>query len=371
MDYKFARVVKSASGFYVTYSFKNPLNGKFKVYRLRKSWDEKGNEFDINRAGSVKEKKALANQLAFEINELLKNGFSPFGTSEENPTLKDAINKAFESKKAKGIGYKSVLAYRKTIEYINKYIKKVYVNELNSSDFETWCNSLTQKEGLTNRTRDNYLINIKSLFNEMVLLGLIKQSPIKVKRLTNQKQPSQTKHLALTPEEIDIILPVLKEKNYNLYLMARLVYFCLIRPKEGRYLKIKHFDLKEGILTVPGDITKTGKAKHPILPNVLIEDLKEVLQTDKEYYLFSNLSKPGQNLLNHNYFSKNWKLIVKDRLGIQKDLYGLKRSGIYAILNDYDIELARYQADHADISTTGIYAKHKKGLMDKFRNEFK
>lgn len=371
MNYKLARVVKGASGFYVTYSFKDPSTGKYKVYKLRKSWDEIGNEFDINRADSVKEKKALANQLAFEINELLKNGYNPFGNTQENPTLKDAITEAFDSKKAKGIGQKSILAYRKTIEYINKYIKKVYVNELNSSDFEMWCNCLTQKKGLTNRTRDNYLINIKSLFNEMVLLGLIKQSPIKVKRLTNQKQPSQTKHLALTPEEIDAILPVLKQKNYNLYLMARLVYFCLIRPKEGRYLKVKHFNLKEGILTVPGDITKTGKAKHPILPNVLKDDLQEVLKANKEFYVFSNLSKPGVNLLNHNYFSKNWKIIVKDGLGIQKDLYGLKRSGIYAILNDYDIELARYQADHADISTTGIYAKHKKGLMDKFRNEFK
>ena len=369
-----ARSVKGANGYYVTYSFLDPETSKHKVFKLRKSVDKQGNTIDLNRASNVAEKKALAKQLAFEINELLKDGFNPFGEEKEEVlTIKSALQLAFDSKKAKGIALKTVSKYRKTIEYFEQYTTLLYLNEFEAHHFEEFCNTLIIKTGISKRSRDNYLTTIKSLFNELVTLGRLKYNPIKVKHLVNKKQPSEIKNIALTTEEMDLIFPFLKANNLNLYLMAKLIYFCLIRPNEGRLLQVKHINLKDGILEVPGSLTKTKKSKYPIIPNALKKEIEDLELTTHSLndYIFSTNYKPGKHALGHNYFSRTWRALVKEELGIKKDLYGLKRSGIYAILDDYDIELARYQADHSDISTTGIYAKNKKGMMDNFKKTFR
>ena len=368
-----ARSVKGANGYYVTYSFLDPETSKHKVFKIRKTVDQKGNTIDLNRASNITEKKALAKQLAFEINELLKDGFNPFGEEyEEVLTIKTALKIAFDSKKAKGIASNTVSKYKNAIKYFEQYTTLVYLSEFKSHHFEDFCNTLIIKRGVSKRTRDNIITIIKSLFNELVTLGQLKFNPIKVKSIVNRKQPSEIKNLAITEKEMDLIFPFLKANNLNLYLMAKLIYFCLIRPNEGRMLQVKHINLKDGILEVPGSLTKTKKSKYPIIPNALkkeIEDL-ELTTHNPNYYILSNKCKPGESELDRGYFSKNWKILIKEKLGIKKDLYGLKRSGIYAILDDYDIELARYQADHSDISTTGIYAKNKKGMMDNFKRDF-
>ena len=369
-----ARSVKGANGYYVTYSFLDPETSKHKVFKLRKSVDKQGNTIDLNRASNVAEKKALAKQLAFEINELLKDGFNPFGEEKEEVlTIKSALQLAFDSKKAKGIAFKTILQYRKTIEYFERYTALLYLNEFEAHHFEEWLNTLVNKTGISIRTRDNYLIAIKSLFNELVTLGHLKYTPIKARSITNKNQPSEIKNLAVTTEEMDLIFPFLKANNVNLYFMAKLIYFCLIRPNEGRLLQVKHINLRDGILEVPGSLTKTKKSKYPIIPNALKEDLEklDLPNQPQSHFIFSDKLQPGEDSLGKHYFSRWWRVLVKGKLRINKDLYGLKRSGIYAILNDYDIELARYQADHSDISTTGIYAKNKKGMMDNFKKTFR
>ena len=311
--------------------------------------------------------------MAFEINELLKDGFNPFGEEyEEVLTIKIALQLAFDSKKAKGIVSNTGYKYKNAIKYFEQYTDLIYLTELKSHHFEDFCNTLIIKRGVSKRTRDNIITIIKSLFNELVTLGRLKYNPIKVKSIVNRKQPSEIKNIAITEEEMDLIFPFLKAKNLNLYLMAKLIYFCLIRPNEGRLLQVKHINLKDGILEVPGSLTKTKKSKYPIIPNALKKEIQKLKITNHHpnNYILSNNSKPGESSLDRGYFSKNWKVLIKEQLGINKDLYGLKRSGIYAILDDYDIELARYQADHSDISTTGIYAKNKKGMMDDFKRDF-
>lgn len=81
--------------------------------------------------------------------------------------------------------------------------------------------------------------------------------------------------------------------------------------------------------------------------------------SDNEYIFSKRITlEPGLQAIEPNRISECWKDIVKDGIGIQKDLYASKHtSGMLFILNGGSKEALQYQMRHSSVAETENYIK--------------
>jgi site-specific recombinase XerD len=137
--------------------------------------------------------------------------------------------------------------------------------------------------------------------------------------------------------------------------------------------------MKRGIIIVEGEEAKNDNTSSRTIPPVLEKYLKALdLSGDKENYVFadSKLYKfaPGRKHMDSRKFAKYWeKIRLKFKFGLEYKFYSLKDTGIIDLLESgVSIEDVRGQADHHDISVTGIYARQVKSKgSDQIREKAK
>lgn len=107
----------------------------------------------------------------------------------------------------------------------------------------------------------------------------------------------------------------LEETDPQLWLAAQFMFYCFIRPKELRFMKIKHLDLFEGRITLYADITKPNKTRivdiQKTFLNKLISQYK-LHKYNEEDYVFTILKEPGETPVGKNYFGVGSMMQEKD-----------------------------------------------------------
>lgn len=260
--------------------------------------------------------------------------------------------------------------YNRLVTFLTKEgITKL--SELNTALILEFMDWLVDEFNLSNTTRNNYRENVRSLFGVLVTRKVMKKNPArKVRRL----KESKSRHTAYRDDDAKKVKKAMTAKDPQLFLFCSFIYYCFLRPKELRFLQVKHIEgdkiLVPSFIVHEGEkifVSKNRKNEYVIIPNglkKLIEQHK-IMEYPPDYFIFSILFKPAPKHVSYNYFNRRYRDVL-DELGFEQDYtaYSWKHTGVIRLYNEIkDIRKVQQQCRHSKIETTVEYLRDL-GLFD-------
>jgi hypothetical protein len=322
---------------YISYHYLNPKTGKFQRFR------EYSN---LNRIHNLKQRRTALYALLQARQKLLDRGVSPFDEINEDTilenvgaklrTLGECIDKALEHKKLhqSDLSYKS---YKSRINHFKKYLTDNRLINLNPTEIGRrhiidYLDIRTYQENISGKTRNNLLIDIRSLFSCMMEFDYITTNPASlIKKVSELSEKNEF-------YKKDALLSVdkwLAKNNPYLHIYCKFIYYSFLRPCELVRLQVKDIDLHEMVINVPANKSKTGKAQTVKIMDVLKPEI-EKMKLDSyppDFFIFTSKKRPHSKPSSREYFTKKFKSL-KDELKLSKNhtMYGLKHTGISTLL---------------------------------------
>lgn len=242
---------------YVYFYFRNPDTGKMQKFQ---------HYCNINRYRTVKERKQAAQVWVDSFTLLLNQGLNPFLADvstkfEENYTVKEALNYAFENK----IGsWKSNTAndYKTRLGVFLEWLEN---NDLDKKDiqqlkevhiisFMNWLiKPFPEGRGVGGTSQDNYKRCLSGLFGKLLKDKIISKNIISD---ISTKKDDPIKNTPFTGQQVKEIRDYLLENDKQLYHYIQFVIYTFLRPVEIVRLTVENINLKEKHLTVE---TKTKR----------------------------------------------------------------------------------------------------------------
>ncbi|HKI79230.1 MAG TPA: integron integrase [Ignavibacteriaceae bacterium] len=273
--------------------------------------------------------------------------------------------------------------------WIKRYIhfhNKKHPAEMGADEIKSFINHLAVKENVASSTQGQALQGILYLYKNVLKkdVGWIEEI----------KRSARIKHLpvVLDKNEVKNILYQLKERNN---LIGCLLYGTGMRLNEGLRLRIKDLNFSYKIINVRDG--KGEKDRVTILPNILVNDLKQQIEKVKNLHKLDNRSKnieaplpyalrkkypnagkelawqyifPAKNLvyvkeekvkyrvhLHQSIFQKEFKkALTKSKVAKSASPHTLRHSFATHLLQDgYDIRTVQELLGHKSVRTTMIY----------------
>ena|ERR1700752_15823 len=288
------------------------------------------------------------------------------------------VNKEIEIFKqyltAKGFSTETV---RTTIKNIVKFIEWIEVSNLepetlNYNDIMAYI-KISQQRGIKTRTAQLLANYIKHYLNYLVDAGIITHNPAMALKLKNAKR--KTVYNILSSEELEMIyksysieikkhliappqgLNELSRKR-NKVLLGLFVYQG-IATEDAKILELKHLDLREGKITIPG--TRRSNERTLKLEAHQIFDLydyvndvrKQILHLTKKQSELLFISTGTGNQL-HNTLQKLTKELTTKNTNVE-NLHQIRASVITNWLKQYNKRKVQHMAGHRYVSSTEAY----------------
>lgn len=354
---------------YVWFRFFDADTGKVKQFRFIKG---------INQYDTLAERVLEANALKETLKEELQNGWSPIDGYPErffdNPiviySLQEAIDYVLKIKEQ---------TLRKKSMYAYKYITALFLdwltaNNMNYLQVKAFTNQKAQqymdwmlmKKKYSGRTFNDHLIVLRTFFNCFMDRDWCTKNPF---RSVKRKSQVVGRNQAYTESEKSLLDKTLYDRDRRMYFFTQIMFHCFIRRTELTMLKVKHIDLLNRTITIPGEGAKNKHQESVVIPKGLEPVLREMELHNyaSEDFVFGRKMLTGpKQFSNPNHISTRHNDIVKE-LGIdlQKGLYSHKHSGVcaYYYATGKDLYALLRQLRHRDLSTTQIYLKSL-GLVD-------
>ena len=345
-----------------------------------------------NRYKTKKERLLLLTQLRDALEYLLEKGLNPYSDSdmsllelEKAPPKKNKMvvvasasndtNVAEIPQPVKPAIIEPVLSIKEAFAYALK-IKKKSLNDTSYMNFEGRINrfkkaldenapitSLNRKqtnEYLNNilettsaRNRNNTRLDLSSLFEVLANDEIIPENFIKrINTLKTKPQRNKT----YTPDMQETIYSYLEKNDALLLLFIKFISYNFLRPVEVCRLKVGDLDVKDKKLYVRA---KNKLVKIKIIPEILIKDLPDLTQMNKEDFLFTPTKIGGQWIATENnrrdHFSKRFKSIVKDHFGLGSDygMYSFRHTFITKLYRELRKTYSPFEAKSILMNITG------------------
>lgn len=211
-----------------------------------------------------------------------------------------------------------------------------------STVFQIW-NSYTGSDFSWNKN----LGYLSALFAQITILSDLPANPcsgIKKRKVMESKgytPPTDDEQFAIKRELIT--------NHYNFYRYILMIYHTGMRPKEILALKISDIDFQNHIINIipdrDRDNAKTANIRHVPINNFMWKYLEQMRLDEfpASYFVFGSPAAAGRGWTGikskGDYFlpspvrvkrdtvTRKWKEIVKDKLGFDCDMYGLKHKG--------------------------------------------
>lgn len=345
-------------------------------YHQQKTHSEERQRFrptaNMNRVKDLVERRKIGMAFVHQLNnKLLPYGY-PFVKIEIMPdhiNILDALDVAMTIK-GRGDKKKTVRTYASVVNHFKKYLHQKELQYINLHDFGyreavNYMDFLTASKNPGTRTYNNYRQFLTAIWSELLDRGYAKENifgRVKKLKLTDKERRM------LDKEEAQAILSHVKKTDKMLFLSILLLHYCFVRPGEMRQLRVHHIDLANGVISVPGHISKNNKSEIVTIPKEVIPYL-EALGLNEWYrndYIFGKGVAPhpnimcGENTLNyrHNKVIKTlleYKLL-RDITGLS--LYSWKDTGAMNLIRSgIDAYEIMRQMRHSDLSITQTYLK--------------
>lgn len=379
--YDFGGSMDESKKWYVQFSVRDPRTG---VMVRKKLYS--GLHVIKNKAARYRE----AEKIIQEYTELLKTGWNPL-VSDEKSIYTDQLQYRFAAKV-----YQDKKAENRTVNFfINKYMRErmsgldpntigtytskyrifqqwVLREDLADKDITTFNKGiicmfftyLNEERKSSHITYKKYKQLIWGLFDYLVDTGVIYYNPVqglpKCNRVVS-KEPAP-----IRDGDVRLFMEQIKE-NEQMYLFILFEYYCLMRPNEIRLMQVKWIDFARGIIFIPSEISKTRRPKSPIIPDVLMELLREKFQlhfVNKDYYVIGKNGKPGSEHIGKNTMRNRFnKVRTNLKMPTEYMLYSWKHTANVRLEDSNTPTIERmHQNGHTSIATTERYTRNKAGF---------
>lgn len=370
IDYYPARLITNRKRWHITFSVRH--KGKMTQYNR---------SYNLNRIKSIPERRKAAHKIILLINEHLPSGYPVlydrlYTIDEESiTTVKDAIERALSLKKSKGKktyqGYKSIAKAFTEWAKKCKYLKRD-VQKFTKKHAYQFLDDITISAKLSNKTHNNYIIAMRSMWNGLVEREIIAVNPFS----KMQKRPEEKKmRRALNQTEKHILIKTIKQRDNKLYLAVILQYYCNIRPVELVRLQVGHFHIEKGYIFLPASISRKGKKdRMATIPDEILNFLRSFnlhLYPNTWYVFGKRTLISADSVETPNTLRYKHKAIVDElkEYGILPDdnsiqFYSWKDTGVV----DYNrtgvplVDVSK-QCGHSDVSTTMKYFSPEERLI--------
>ncbi len=341
---------------HVRFYVKNPAT--LKMQRIR---------INVNTIKSISERRKYGKRLAAEINKKLEQGWNPL---MENQTGKSFHNiyevfDTFFTTKKRELKDQSLRAYKSDLHILTEFIKKkdpdkkMYVINFTPQIAQEFLTYMYIGRHVSERRYNSILVFCKALFSWMVQNNYITVNPFGLIK----KKKEKPKKREVIPENIREQIRIHLSKEDPRFLTFLLIeFYALLRPNEILGLKVSDIDLARQVITVPPELSKSGKFRISTIPDVLMEHIKalELEKYPKTMYVFSDKLSPGMHRLQVKNPGRKWIKLRKDlKLKKEYQMYSLRDTGIINLLQSgVSVEEAAKQADHHSLAITSVYALH-------------
>lgn len=330
----------------------------------------------------TKQRKRYALIMIHKIMDKLDQGWNPWKQSLDETHSKhplDEIEKNYLSfisfQQDEGLlRPDSTKSYRSYLSVLSNWLrfsdqKFTFIEDLTKSTFVEFLDYIYITKKNSSTTRNNYLVWLVNFCGWCKEHGYMLENLAEgIKHLPKAKVKNRS---TLSDQQLKELHDYCMQHNRSFLLVAQLIFYCFIRPKELSYLRIGDINLKEGLLKISGDISKNGKCASITLPIKVIHTMLdlEIFNYPSSYFIFSSNFEPGSNYLPPKRMSDFWFYHVRPDLKFSQNikLYSLKDTGITHRLHDTDSLSVRDQARHSDISITNIYAEKTSTASEKFK----
>ena len=234
-------------------------------------------------------------------------------------------------------------------------------------DYMSWM----QGRGKSVASVTRFLASIKSFYNYLISVGVVKNNP--AKGITAAKVERKYPEI-LTSKEVELFLEQPKcvdEKGYRDHAMLELLYATGIRVSELISLDLDDLNLAAGVIRC------ASKGKERIIPlyHGAIRALQDYVRSIRPQLIADSSEKALFVNMNGERMSRQgfWKIIkyYQEKAGIQKDItpHTLRHSfAVHLLENGADLRSIQEMLGHADISSTQIYTRVvKKQLKDVYQ----
>lgn len=354
IDYVPAQLHKAKSRWYIDYYAYHPGTGNLKRKQIK-----------VNRIKNLRERTKFAKRLVQQLNLKLAEGWSPWIEQESPRSLyrfSDALDDFLADKRE--LRFDTLRDYSNFVKMFKNWLSDHYTEKdpiiLNFTHIHAIRFMEDQyKRGVSSRRYNNLLARMRLLFNWLVEHQYTKTNPFfGIKR---RKEKPKTRIMDIEPPMRQKLRDYLRAKNKMYWALCMFAFHSLLRPKEISYIKVKDVDIEAQTIFVKGSVAKNGNDRICTIPNVMIDDVKEIMKlaTNNSYYIFSKSFIPGKNRWDSREIARYWAHI-REQLQLPKELqfYSLRDAGIIQKLRDgMDPVVVKELADHSSLEITNKYVK--------------
>ncbi|WP_233860897.1 tyrosine-type recombinase/integrase [Tenacibaculum piscium] len=350
--------------YYALDPYETKANKRLKIKRHR-----------VKNLKCKKTRRIYAQTIVAKLNEQLMRGWTPFDRANNEPKQEQKplkkvklfdvfdnylhqINQQTAKKSLRPDTLRAYTSYIKNLKafLIEKKQANCEVSHFNEKFCRDFLDMIFYERKNSARTHNNYLGFI-SLFNRW----LIKRDYLKVDftSFIDKIRVSEKIRTIIPLKERTEIFNHLEEDNKHYFTLCYTAFYCLIRRTELSKLKVGDVLLKNGIISIPANVSKNRKSQVVTIPSqlmhVLIDHLKNANNDD---FLFSDDNfKAGSHQLEPKKISDTWSKYKKQlKFSNSYQWYSLKDTGItnYLHLGIPTIDV-RNQARHYSIKQTEEY----------------
>ncbi|MFV0377129.1 MAG: tyrosine-type recombinase/integrase [Mangrovibacterium sp.] len=378
---------------WIELGYRDPRDGKMK----RKRYQE-----EISALKTKKARKELADEMINNLTAKLLRGWTPLDDERENQVVytdeleyheaarvygrKRKANKNIEfyaneyitlikNTKAK----KTFESYRGRLRSLIAWLRKEKILENDISTFDNavilrFFDWLITEQKLSGRTIAKYRMILSKFFRHLIDRKIIVTHPVQ-----NIPVPETDEDYAAVPfldEDMERIMPIMRDEDPQLYLAAMLQYFCFIRPgDELLSLRVKQLNFTARSIYIPKDVAKKRTARNIDIPAQMYELLiaQGIQHFGKELFVIGPNGRPGTRAIGYNTLRNRFN-IIRDRLGLSQSYkwYSFKHTGAGKLLaSGATIAELMNQLGHTDIASTYRYIRRHFGeRSEHVRNSF-
>ncbi|UBM58207.1 phage integrase SAM-like domain-containing protein [Marinilongibacter aquaticus] len=363
-----------------SYPYKPPRIAKPKDGDLSKQWFVEYYVWDYT-AKRLKRKRIVLSQptkklriaegekISKEILEVLVNGAYINGPapkdekSKEGPRTLDGLLDEYLDYLKIYAEFSTWRTRRTHIRTLKKYltglglIETIMPEEVDKIMVNRFAVALLEQYELSNRGRNNTILELATVFNKFVSDGIIDKNPFT--GIRSLPAPAK-KHTAFRPYQVHAFKQA-AVKDPQLWLAVQFIYYTAIRPrKELRLLRVR--DILPSTIVINWKTAKAKRTDHIRIP----EEFQKVLEAsgvrkfDMEYYVFGEDGQPGPKPLGEkNLYDRHTKILKEIKAdGMDIDFYSWKHTGAIALWEaTQDMYLIKEHMRHTSLSATIKYLR--------------
>jgi len=158
---------------------------------------------------------------------------------------------------------------------------------------------------------------------------------------------------------------VMAERDPELWLFVRFMYYCFIRPRELRAMRVAHLLLDDGRIYVPGSISKNGKSEYVAIPDAFLPVLEDYYATaSPNEYLFPRASDATKPVAENDMYNRHRAILKELDFPQGYTLYSWKHTGaIQAVKAGVGVKALQIQLRHHSLDQVNDYLRQM-GVFD-------